>query len=179
MFTFERERERKGEGERANTQWGGRGREREGDREFQAGSVLFSSTEPNRGLKHRTREIITWVEIKSGTLTYWLASLFLFLVFFFFWVTSWVCLVFSTLSFWILIQEELIITKGIKGFLLHEYFWNWLELHSRVILGYTFGEHSITYREIESLCCIPETIVTLSTMLKLKRWKKNQHLASY
>ena len=50
-------------------EWG-RGREREGDTESEAGSRLWAvNTEPNVGLELTNREILTWAEV--GRLTNW------------------------------------------------------------------------------------------------------------
>jgi len=42
-------------------------------------------------------------------------------------------------------------------------------------VSYTCGEHRMTYREVESLCCIPESKVTSYvnyTQKKKKEWKE-------
>ena len=50
-------------------EWG-RGREREGDTESEAGSRLpAASTEPDAGLEPMNCEIMTWAEVEG--LTYW------------------------------------------------------------------------------------------------------------
>ena len=46
----------------------GRGVEREGDTDFEAGSRLWAvSTEPNAGLKPTDREIMTWAKVRHLT----------------------------------------------------------------------------------------------------------------
>ena len=49
---------------------GGSGVEREGDTEYEAGSMLWSvSTEPNTGLQLKNCDIMTWAKV--GRLTDW------------------------------------------------------------------------------------------------------------
>ena len=38
--------------------------------------------------------------------------------------------------------------------------------------GYTYGEHSIMCRKVESLCCTPETNITLCVNYTDKKLKK-------
>ena len=58
FILIERERERMSRG----------GAERQGEKEFQAGSTLPASTEPEVGLELTDHEIMTWAKIKSRTL---------------------------------------------------------------------------------------------------------------
>ena len=62
MFIFERQRERESE-------WvSGRGAEREGDAESEAGSRLWAvSTEPDGGFELANHEIMTWAEVRPLT----------------------------------------------------------------------------------------------------------------
>ena len=46
----------------------GKGREREGDTESEAGSRLWAvSTEPNVGLELMSHEVMTWAEVRGST----------------------------------------------------------------------------------------------------------------
>ena len=48
--------------------WEGQGRDRERERERVPGRLRIVSAEPDVGLEPTNREIVTWPEIKGGTL---------------------------------------------------------------------------------------------------------------